>query len=805
MMSTRQLLIAALLGWCTGLIAQPLDEVPVKMMIETAEASLAIPDPYTALEWYENAYKETRDPELALKIADLNYTLRDFGRAEKWYERIVQKDQGEKFPEAVFRYAQTLKINGSYDDAVEAFNFFAGLNVNDSLLALADNEVAGIQLAVQSKPPIDLVVKNVGKTINYSFTDASPWLDPQGKLYYASMRTREIITLDGKEGDYYLKIYSSEKGKDGQWETPKPLDNKINREGYHTGNPSISPDGSRMFFTRSQLTGNNLSESKIFVSISKGGNWGAPIELTGVNGNYMAKHPAVGYLFGKEVLFFAADIPGGEGGFDLYYAERETDETYSLPVNLGPMINTSLDDVSPFFLNNQLYYSSLGHPGLGGFDIFRAAWDGQAWSKPENMGAGYNTSYDDIFFSVNESGKLGFLVSNRPDADSRSLKSKTCCDDIYQFQIRDIKLDLLASVYEGEKPLLGVKMTMFEMDRGRTGKSVMQVNDQINDFQFPLEQDKTYKVLVEKDGYMPGEFEINTIGLIENTTIKRIIKLARLAPEKENIEIVTINEPIRLNNIYYDFDDDKILPDAETDLNFLLGLMKKYPDMVIELASHTDAQGNDAYNDALSLRRAQSAKKWLVSRGIGSNRIEAVGYGEQYILNHCINGIQCSDEEHRINRRTEFKIIAGPTTIEVQKSDIGDQRHSTGNIRQPQVIGKGTTPSGTPKVELTWREKMIDLGAVKKGDKREMSFQFTNTGNQPIEIELVSSCECTTLEYPQFRTFKPGEKGGIRATFDSGQKDDSETIDVEVILRQSDPKTGNPITYLLQYKYNLVK
>jgi hypothetical protein len=227
--------------------------------------------------------------------------------------------------------------------------------------------------------------------------------------------------------------------------------------------------------------------------------------------------------------------------------------------------------------------------------------------------------------------------------------------------------------------------------------------------------------------------------------------------------------------------------------------------MVIELASHTDAQGNDAYNDALSLRRAQSARKWMVARGIASSRIEAVGYGEQYILNHCINGIECTDDEHRVNRRTEFKIIAGPTTIEVKKSDIGDQRNATGNVRSPQVTGKGTVPAGTPKVELTWREKLVDLGTVRKGEKKEMSFQFTNTGNQPIEIELVSSCECTTLEYPQFRTFKPGEKGGIRATFDSSQKDESETIDVDVILRQVDPKTGNPVTYQLKYKYTLVK
>ena len=629
---SRSIFSMLLVMAATWLSAQPVKEVPVYMMIETAEASLLIPDYYTALEWYENAYKETRDPEIANKISTLQIKLRDYVRAEKWLEKIVEKDQGVNYPYAVFQYAQVLKVNGKYQESIDAFNFYAGLNVSDSLLALADNEVAGIQLAVKSKPPIDLVVKNVGKSVNYSYTDASPWLGMDGNLYFASMRTRELITLNGKEGDYYLKIYNSKPGKDGEWETAKPLDSKINREGYHSGNPSITEDGSRMFFTRSQLTGNDLSESKIFVSVNKAQNWGAPVELKGINGNYIAKQAAPGVVFGKEVLFFSSNMDGGFGGFDIYYADRINDETYGLPVNLGPLVNSTLDDETPFYLNNNLYFSSTGHPGLGGFDIFRSEWNGQEWGKPANLGAGYNSSYDDIFFSVNEDGKLGFLVSNRPDEDSKSLKSKTCCDDIYQFHIRDIVIDLITTVYDGTVPLPGTKVTVFEVDRGKTGKSQQQVNDKINDSQFPLDQDKAYKVLIEKEGYMPAEFEFNTVGVVDNFTVRRTIKLAKKVPDNSGMETVTINEPIRLNNIYYDFDDDKILPDAEKDLSFLVELMKKYPDMVIELSSHTDAQGNDAYNERLSQRRAQSAKNWMVSKGIKESRIEAVGYGEEFIL-----------------------------------------------------------------------------------------------------------------------------------------------------------------------------
>ncbi len=802
---SRSIFSILLLTAASWISAQPVDEVPVQMMIETAEASLLIPDYYTALEWYENAYKETRDPEIANKISTLQIKLRDYVRAERWLEKIVEKDQGVNYPYSVFQYAQVLKVNGKYQEAIDAFNFYAGLNVSDSLLALADIEVAGIQLAVKSKPPIDLVVKNVGKTVNYSYTDASPWLGADGNLYFSSMRTRELITLDGKEGDYYLKIYSSKPEDDGEWDVAKPLESKINREGYHTGNPSITEDGSRMFFTRSQLTGNDLSESKIFMSESKAQNWGAPIELKGINGNYIAKQATPGVVFGKEVLFFSSNMPGGFGGFDLYYADRISDDTYDRPVNLGQIINSTLDEETPFYLNGKLYFSSTGHPGLGGFDVFRSEWNGQVWSKTENLGAGYNSSYDDIFFSVNEEGKLGFLVSNRPDEDSRSLKSKTCCDDIYQFHIRDIVIDFVASVYDGTTPLIGAKVTVFEVDRGKTGRSQQQTNDKIHDFQFPLDQDKAYKALIEREGYNPIELEFNTVGLIDNATIKRTVKLVKKVEDNTGMETVTINEPIRLNNIYYDFDDDKILADAEKDLSFLVELMKKYPDMVIELSSHTDAQGNDAYNERLSQRRAQSAKNWMVSKGIKEARIEAVGYGEENILNDCFNGIDCTDDQHRVNRRTEFKIISGPTTIEVRKSDLGDQKkkESTTKILNPQA--KGTVPVTDPKVELTFNKLLEELGTVKKGEKREMSFSFTNTGNIPIEIELVTSCECTTLDWPQFKIFKPGEKGMINAVFDSKDKEIGETTDIEIILKQGDPKTRAPKIYILKYKFELVK
>jgi peptidoglycan-associated lipoprotein len=662
-----------------GLKAQPLDEVPVEMTLEVADERLATGDYYNALALYEEAYSKIRDLDLAHQIAHLHLMLRDYKRAERWYGRVVEKDEMNKFPEAVFEYAKILKINGKYQEAIDGFNYLATVSENDSLLTLADNEVAGIQLAIKEEAPIELVVENIGRKINSSYSESSPQMTPEGDLYFSSIKTRELIVLNGKEGDYFSKIYQTQLDKKGKWETAKSLSSKINREGYHTSNPSFSDDGTRMFFTRALLELNEIIESKIYYSEQSGKGWGPANEVTNLNGSYLNKHPAPGQLYGRDVLFFTSDMEGGFGGYDLYYATSEGGNAYSLPVNLGPKINTSGDELTPFFQNNRLYFSTDSRPSLGGYDIYFSDWDGEQFSESQNMGAGYNSSYDDLSFSINSAGTRGFIVSNRPAEGTRSVKSKTCCDEVFEFELRDIVIDLIAQVIEGQTPLKGAKVTLFEIENNQPGKSTDKQSDETSIFQFLLDSDKAYKAIAELEGYYPGEISFNTTGIYDEYTVKKLIRLEKIPETSKDVEIVMINEPIRLNQIYYDFDDDKILSDAEKDLSYLLELMNQYPDMVIELSSHTDAQGNDEYNDRLSLRRAQSAKNWLLSRGVSSKRIEAVGYGEQQIINHCINGMDCTDDEHRVNRRTEFKIIAGPTSIEIKKELQGnDESGSSG-------------------------------------------------------------------------------------------------------------------------------
>ena len=646
-------------------IAQPLKEVPTYMHLEVAAERMETGDYYNALDQYEEAYKQERTNELGYKIGMLHYKLRDYKRAQRWLARVIEKDETGQYPDAVLKYALTLKMAGKYEEAIEALNVYAGMVDDEVMLTKADNEFEGIQMAMESEIPIELVIEHMGRKVNTRYSEFGPAMHPDGELYIGALPGKELKLLSDAP---FAQIYKTELDKKDKWERPKALPDKINRPGYHTANPRFSDDGSRMYFTRALMDGDNLVESKIFTTTKGKSSWGAANEVVPVNGNYIATHPTIGYLLGNEVMIFSSDMDGGEGGFDLYYSLREG-EDFTSPVNLGEVINTPYDEMTPYFHENTLYFSSDGWPSMGGLDIFYVEWDGSNWSEPVNLGAGYNSGYDDWYFNANKEGTRGFIVSNRPSNDTRSVKSKTCCDDIYTFEIREIILDLLTNVFDDQtkEALIGAKVTTFEIVNNRPGKSQSKSNEISNDFNFLIDPDKSYKVTVERDGYYPKEFEFNTVGFYDERTFTSDIYLEKDPSAESDTRTIVINEPIRLSNIYYDFDDDKILLDAEKDLETIMNLMDEYPTMVIELSSHTDAQGNDKYNERLSQRRAQSAVDWLISTGIDPDRMEAVGYGENQILNQCKNGVRCTDDEHRFNRRTEFKIIAGPTSIEIKK------------------------------------------------------------------------------------------------------------------------------------------
>lgn len=839
-MRRLSLLFLLTIGTAFCLWSQPLNKASYETMIETAEMLISQRDYYNALEWYEKAFEEKEEPTLIPIIAQMHYQLRDFSRAERWYSRLLRRAAETEYPEERFFYARSLKMNGKYEEAIVAFQEYIAIAEDPRRKELAKNELTGAEMAlVMPENPQGVTIESAGRNVNSPTSEYSPVLAADGEsLYFAALEERKDVTIIKDAGDdFYAKVYKAAKTDRG-WDDPEALDEKINRPGYHTVNPSFSPDGRRMFFNRVVMEGNMPKESVIYMSEQSDGGWLSANEVKGVNGDYLALHPTVGELFGKEVLFFVSDMPGGHGGYDIYYATYDGAGNYSDPVNLGTTVNSIGNEYSPHYHDGTLYFSSDGHPGIGGYDVFYSVWDGSSWSEPKNMGKSYNSSVDDIYFRLDNTGYTGYFTSNRPEG--RSLKGKTCCDDIYGFTIARLYADLVVGVFsEDKKPLLGATVELLTTINDTPERADAKTNERGNRFDYGLELETPYMVIARKEGYFPDSVTLNTVGLKESKTYEHrfFLKMKELPPPEPEFDTITIEEAIVLENILYDFDSDRIKTEAESDLRVVMGLMEEYPDMRIELSSHTDYRGDDDYNQRLSQARAESARRWLVRNGVARSRIEAVGYGEtrpktvneraarlnpflnvgDVLTPEYIDALPTEEQReaaHYLNRRTEFKIIEGPTSITIKRTELRKKPDSN-----PAPKGRNTLPvqdslkvsplsslhgkalKGVPIMHFDQRK--IALGKVKKGESRRFEYTFVNRGDVPLKIAMITACECTTTEYST-DAVAPGESGVITVIFDSSEKDEEETIDVTILLDNVDAD-GHPIIENLEYHFDIEK
>ena len=664
---------------CLGFVvlqAQPINKSSTNQLLSFGTELYESGDYINAIEKLKEYVKEERDDlEAQYMIADASYKIKDYKYAAKRYGLLIKKDKGQgTYNKDLFNYGTALKQLGEYEKAIPVFEQYIEYTEDKRLKELAEIELAGALEAVDMLETLGLTVQRLESSdINSKQSEYSPTYYKDGEtVYFASFAENKLIVLDGTEDeDYHLKIYKSKKGEKGKWQKPEALGMEINRPEFHTGNVKFSTDGESMYFTRAEIdpSTNAVTSSKIYVSYGSDGSWSPPQEVQGVNGAYLAKHPAPGELFGREVLYFSSDMEGGDGGFDIYYATKKGDGVYAEPVPLIG-INTLGDEETPFYKDGNLYFSTNGLPGMGGSDIYYTTWNGTKWSKPINMGKGYNSPLDDLFFSLSPDGYSGFLTSNRPGTSS--VESSTCCNDIYEVLLTKVEASLITGAFtEDKKPIDSTDFQLIEMTNNKPGNSDLKNSDKTNKVTYALELDKAYIVIANKEGYFPDTIEFNTVDLDETKEFAKVLYLKKkpepVKPKEPDYETITINEAIELKNILYDFDDDKILPDAEQDLIVLRDLMMQYPEMKIQLNSHTDAQGKDKYNQELSQRRAASAKRWLIKNGVEVTRIKAVGKGETEIRNECVNGVKCDDDQHRYNRRTEFVILEGPTTIQVKK------------------------------------------------------------------------------------------------------------------------------------------
>ena len=830
---------------------------------------------FVALENYETAYDQNDDLPIRPDIALMNLYLRDIKAAVRNYTQVFRRAEPSDTTNNIHRYhfGRALKMNGEYDEARTYFENFLLHNTDERLEQMTKLELEGIRLYRDvPQETSEVALELLDRKINSSFSEYSPVLSADGStLYYSTWQaTAAVPQTDANDEKSFSRILMSTRDDKG-WGKASVLGKEVNRPGVHSANPALSADGRRLYYNRIAMQSNGIAEAKIYMSDIDDNGWKSGNPVSGINANgRLALQPAPGELFGGEVLFFVSDMDGGYGGRDIYYAPYQGDGRYGEPVNLGETINTAGDDDTPFYFDGTLYFSSNGRPTMGGFDIFYSAWDGSKWSDAENMGPGFNSTVDDQSLSVFGDGLVGFVTSNREGG--RSVKSKTCCDDIYGFQIASLYANLVVGVFnEAKEPLTtGAVVLQPLINDEPSGPGNQKSRDDGNRYDFGLELETSYSVVASSPGYYSDTVEINTLGLEESKEIQHVFFLRKIPvppPPTEFYDTIAIEEAITLENILYDFNKADIKPAAEPDLRVVQQLMEEYPDMVIELGSHTDSRGNADLNQKLSQRRAASARKWLILNGkISGPRIKTQGYGKtvpqtvsarlaervdflsegDVLTDAFINALpdeETRERAHELNRRTEFKILEGPTTIVIrrdvierkienkdrkalpvspktssapasapEKSDSHKVKNQKSNIKSPQpdppVITRFSSLYGQKDIEglpvLQFDKRELDLGEVQKGDTRSFEYTFTNEGKVPAKVMLIQACDCTTIEHNDAKTYAPGESGTIKITFDSKDKDEDETITIDIYLEQNDKKEL-PILEMLEYSFKLVK
>ncbi|WP_116126023.1 OmpA family protein [Lewinella sp. IMCC34183] len=831
------------------LLAQPLSgSSNLEQLLAAADSARVSYNWSVALDNYDQAYDIEEDEDLLPLIAQMNYELRDVAAGIRGYTRAFRKVQPTDSTYNIHRFyfGRLLKMDQQYDEAVTYLESFLQFNQDTVLEQLARMEIEGARLYRDAPTETSEVeLEFLDRAINTVWSEYSPVLSADGNtLYYATVKASSPVELiNANDEGQFIRIYSSARDDEGEWERPEPLGPEVNRPGVHSANPNISADGRRLYYNRLLMNSNRIDQAKIYVSDEDEDGWRSGNPVSGINSDdYLALQPATGELFGNEVLFFVSDMDGGFGGFDIYYATYNGDGSYAAPVNLGPTINTVGDDMTPFYFDGTLYWSTNGLPTMGGTDLFFSAWNGSIWSDPENMGPGFNSSVDDQSLSVYNEGLVGFMTSNRP-GEGRSVKSKTCCDDIYAFEIPSLYANLVVGLFsEDRQPLNNGTIELQPIRNGRpVGSGEQKTRDNGNRFDFGLELETEYSVVASHPGYFPDTVELSTLGLVESKSFEQVFFLRQDPSTIAVYDTIEIEESIALENILYDLDKSNIRPDAEGDLRALTEIMNEYPDMVIELSSHTDFRGDDRYNQSLSQRRADSARRWLISQGgIEASRIKFKGYGEtqpqviterlaertgafavgDVLTEDYINALQDNELKelaHQLNRRTEFKVLEGPTEIIIRRDVIERALEGPDRNGMPQSsvypidsISTMSSLHGKPAAEiaglpiLVFDARTIDLGPVRKGDKKSFTYTFTNRGTVPAQVMLIQACDCTTVEHDDRTVYAPGESGTLQVTFDSAEKTAPETLGIDIFLEQSD-SNGRPVTEVIEYTFDITE
>ena len=603
------------------------------------------------------ADKGYESADLYKRLGDSYYLNASYEKAQVWYEKLINTYADDVEAETYFRYAISLKGTKNYKRSDEIMTRFKELKESDKRAQLFNDDPDYLRTIDRYKD----TYKVTETSINSGYSDFGPALY-NDKLIFSSAKDTGFFVkrIHAWNGQPFLDLYEVPlemvSNEEATYRDAKKFNKSVNSP-YHESTPTFTKDGNTIYFTRNNYNNgvyrddiNGTNKLKIYKATKDdNGKWRDIEELPFSSDNYTIAHPALSP--DEKRLYFSSDMPGTFGDADLWYVTIMDDGTYSAPVNLGNDINTEGRESYPFISDeNNLYFASNGHLGLGGLDIFRATVgnNGEV-SEIINLGEPVNTTSDDFSFIINTASNVGFLSSNRGNEAGN--------DDIYMLErIKTppppciITLNGLVTDKDTGEKIDNVTVTLYDTNKNVFGTDV---TDASATFSFDPSCDKEMLVRAEKEGYIPDE-KIITIPAT-SAELEALLQLEKkdkpLEPGKD------LSDILNLNPIYFDFDRFNIRPDAAEELAKVLVVMEENPTIRIDVRSHTDSRGNDSYNQRLSQNRNDATIQWLVDKGINRSRLTGRGYGESSPVNECTNNVACSEAAHQDNRRSEFIIL----------------------------------------------------------------------------------------------------------------------------------------------------
>ena len=608
-----------------------------------------------ATKTYEKvAAKGYKSVDMFQKLGNSYYFNAELEKAGKWYGELFAMNEPVD-AEYYYRYSQCLKSMGDYTKADEMMTQFNAKSGNDERAKLyAANKNYLEQIKANSGR---FTIQDAGINSEYSDYGSAISVD---QLVFAS--AREVIGASQTKMKWtnqaFTNLYGATLKRDGTLGDPEVLNKNLNSK-FNESTPVYTTDGQTMYFTRNNYNkGKRAADDKkttllkIYKATKNGDLWDDVVELPFNSDQYNVAHPALSP--DNKTLYFASDMPGTIGLADLWKTSINSDGSYGTPENLGKEINTQGRETFPFIAsNNEMYYATDGRPGLGGLDIFmtQLTTSGKV-GESVNIGAPINSKTDDFGLLMDTNTRSGFFTSNREGGHGN--------DDIYKFtetkkMVCEQSLTGVVTDSKTDELLANAEVTLLDSKFQELDKVM---SDAQANYKFKVVCAETYYVRTTKTDYNTSERKITIVKVSGKSEMPISLDKKVVVVKKDD----DVAKALGIKMIYFDLDKSFIRPDAALELEKILTVMKENPTMTVDVRSHTDCRQTVAYNAALSQKRVVTTIAWLVQNGIDKNRLTGKGYGESQLTNACpcepTNESTCSEEEHQLNRRSEFIITS---------------------------------------------------------------------------------------------------------------------------------------------------